>query len=134
MRQSKFGVSSKKAIVWFTVSLMAVLLVGGAAVAVNAQTVTVDQQMYQVAASYSDLSVGSVGPSVQVLETFLQSRGYFPTTMVPDQVFDFTTAQALRFYQAQAHINNTGYFGPYTRAHMMIVLWFRIHGFSTPFN
>lgn len=97
-------------------------------------TQTVNLPMLSVAMSGMDLTIGSNSPSVAVLERYLQQYGYFPQTVAPDTVFDATTLQALRAYQAQAHVLSTGYFGPQTRAHMWVVLWFRVNGYATPFN
>lgn len=125
---------------WTLATALSVATVFGGVVVAKAQmlndtvTTTIDWPMFSVAKSGLDLTVGSVSPSVQTLEAFLQNRGYFPNNVTPDQVFDGNTRNALALYQAQAHVLSTGYFGPHTRAHMAVVLWFKMHGLATRTN
>lgn len=97
-------------------------------------TQNINLPMLQVAMHGQDMSLGTYSPNVQTLELFLQNRGYFPQGTAADTYFDATTLQALQAYQRQAHIPPTGYFGPYTRAHMWVVLWFNVNGVQTPYN
>jgi peptidoglycan hydrolase-like protein with peptidoglycan-binding domain len=97
-------------------------------------TANINLPMLRVAMTGPDMSLGTYSPNVRVLESFLQNRGYFPQNVAADDAFDLTTLQALQAYQYQAHISSTGYFGPYTRAHMWVVLWFNVNGVHTPYN
>lgn len=104
---------------------------GAAGAATSSWNAAVDMPMFQVARSGLDMTVGSVGPNVLVLETYLRDKGFLASTITPDQVFDANTRAALASYQAQGHVLSTGYFGSHTRAYLSIVLWFRMHGMET---
>lgn len=63
-----------------------------------------------------DLTVGSAGSDVRVLEKFLNRKGY---TVSVDTLFNANTRDALARYQAANGINPaSGYFGPITRANI----------------
>jgi peptidoglycan hydrolase-like protein with peptidoglycan-binding domain len=123
--------------IFFGLALAAVVVMIGSASTAKAATLTdtvtvnIDMPMYSVAHSGINLDIGSVSSNVLVLERFLQNRGYLSSSIVPDNFFDQNTKQSLSVYQSQARISSTGYFGPYTRAHMAVVLWFKTNGFST---
>lgn len=64
-----------------------------------------------------DLTLGSSGYDVFVLQRFLASQGLF--TVEPTSYFGLVTQAALSAYQKQQGIEPTlGYFGPLTRAHL----------------
>lgn len=100
----------------------------------DSTTTTVDIPMYNLAQSGAFYKVGSNDSGVLTLERFLQNRGYLSSTIVADTMFDANTKQALASYQVQAHLVGDGIMGSHTRAHMAVVLWFKIHGFTTRSN
>lgn len=68
-----------------------------------------------------DLTLGSSGYDVYVLQRFLAQQGVFH--VAPTAYFGVVTQQALAIYQKDHNIEPTlGYFGPITRAHVVATL------------
>lgn len=74
---------------------------------------------------YQDLTLGSVGYEVVLLQEFLEQQGFL---VLPSDVskgyFGDLTQSALAFYQASVGISPAvGYFGPITRAYLNTQCW-----------
>lgn len=67
-----------------------------------------------------NLRVGDNNQEVVWLQKRLMYEGTFPTTQTPTGYFGGITLKAVKEYQAQHNIPNTGFFGPMTRARINI--------------
>lgn len=71
--------------------------------------------------SFSDLSVGSVGPQVYDLQSALAEQGFF-TFGLPTGYFGGVTKAAVTAFQRSYSVPTTGYFGPMSRSALASVI------------
>lgn len=82
---------------------------------VNTEPATGQGQAINAERPTRSLSLGSRGPDVLQLQTFLQSQGFFPQGYKRTDFFGPMTREAVLKFQAQYHIETTGTVGPKTR-------------------
>lgn len=90
---------------------------------------TVMNGMWPYLNARMDMSLGMTGAGVTALQNYLRVIDLLGANQYTVGVYDAATRNAVVNYQSVNHISATGYFGPYTQAHMVIALWLRAHGY-----